>query len=39
MQIKRQEYYGWRFMFNFLHYVHFMSLLILSRLLVNIESS
>ncbi|MDR1139983.1 MAG: hypothetical protein LBK93_05200, partial [Rickettsiales bacterium] len=33
VQIKRQEYYGWRLMFNFLHYVHLMSLLISPRLL------
>jgi hypothetical protein len=33
VQIKRQEYYGWRLMFNFLHCVHLMSLLILPRFL------
>jgi site-specific DNA recombinase len=25
VQIKRQEYYGWRLMFNFSHYMHCMS--------------
>ncbi|MDR1261250.1 MAG: hypothetical protein LBJ80_02390, partial [Rickettsiales bacterium] len=33
VQIKRRKYHGWRLMFNFLHYVHLMSLLISPRFL------